>query len=538
MKLNFKKSIALGICFALLAVAFVSCKKNKNDEPSGSRKELTLDSIFLYAKQVYYWNDALPSYDAFNPRQYNSGSTDLDSYNSALFAISQLKINPLTNRPYEYYASGVAKYSRIDDNTEANPSATSSMGLADVDTEGNGNDIGIRPIFYLTTKYETGPYLLFITAVYQNSPAEALGVKRGWVITKVNNKSIGTNYTTEQNTVRSALAAGSVTLTGYNFIDNEPFNVTLTKTSYKSSPVYADKVFTISNKKIGYLSLARFSILSNPSSNAPSDKNLDPVFANFSAQGITDLIVDLRYNGGGYVNTAEYLANLIAPSSLAGKKMYTEIYNSTMQAGNAKILSNQPLPDPKGKLQYADGKLVTYADVDYSLTAESNNANFVKKGSLNTIMNLVFIVSGNTASASELLINVLKPYLNVKLVGETTYGKPVGFFPIKIENRYEIYMSTFETRNSNNEGGYYSGMTPNVEDDFDDPTHVFGDEKENYLSLALNLLVPGFQTTSADRIVRVDGTVVEMPKFDASHMKAVNPNSEFKGMIETRHTIK
>lgn len=388
-------------------------------------------------------------------------------------------------------------------------------------------------------------YILFITAVYPGSPAAAAGVQRGWVITSVNGTAIaGKDYATEHSAIDAAIAGASVTIAGYNYVDNVPFTKTLTKASYKSSPVYASSVINRSGTNIGYLAFARFSDLTND--NAPSDVNLDPVFSTFNAAGITDLVVDLRYNGGGYISTAEYLANLIAPSSATGKAMYSEIFNTTMQTGKATILAHQPLLDGSGKVQYksgTSGAIYTYADLDYSTTAADNNASFSKKGSLNTITNVVFIVSGNTASASELLINVLRPYVNVQIVGSTTYGKPVGFFPITLENRYEVYMSLFNTQNAAGFGGYYTGFVPAGTGTFgipgvaidDDPTYPFGNVNEADLAAALNLLVP---STANQGAVGVVNKTVRPKALTIGGVKAANPNSEFNGMIAKKRTIK
>jgi len=527
----------------LLVTGFAACKKSTTEQPvdtgtttvptGGTRTQLTLDSMYLYAKQIYFWNDALPEYSVFNPRQYSSKSGAIDNYEDELYAISQLKINPATGQAYEYYGDGFPKYSFINDITLNNPSATASIkDQADVDTEGNGNDIGIRPVFYLiqgSTKYR-----LMVTAVYPGSPAAAAGVKRGYWIQKINGTAIGDNYSTERASVLSNLDASSVKIEGVNAADSKTFSVTLTKASYKSSPVYTSKVITRAGKKIGYLAFARFSVLSNQDDLAPSDINLDPVFAEFSTQGVTDLVIDLRYNGGGYVNTCEYLGNLIAPSSLTGKKMFTEIYNTTMQTKKATLLANQPLLDADGKIQRNPNTkaIITYADLDYSSTAAGNNVSFSKKGSLNSVTNIVFIVSGNTASASELLINNLKPYLKVQLVGETTYGKPVGFFPITLENRYEVYMPLFETRNANNEGSYYSGMT--VGTPIQDLSQIaFGEEKEPALAASLLLIAPGSASSQA-ATSSVNSRSVKVPTLDFSEAKPANPNSEFKGMIDRK----
>jgi len=539
------KNVAVAF-LGLLCLIATSCKKNKDIEidtpatPStgtATRAEQTLDSLFLYAKQVYFWNTALPEYSAFNPRRF---AGTLSGYNQELYAITQYSpINTATGKPYEYPLSASeaanfdAKYSYINDLTLANPNVSAGINdKAAVDTEGNGNDIGIRPVYYLTSNSESGPYLLFVTAVYPSSPAEAAGVKRGWVITKVNGNTIGNNFTTENSTISAAFNAASVKIEGYNFLDKVAFSLTLNKASYKSSPVYLSKVFTRSGKKIGYLSYARFSSLTNET--VPSDSNLDPVFTEFSSQGVTDLIIDLRYNGGGYVNSAEYLANLIAPAGLTGKTMFVEYYNSLMQSNGATLLKNQPLIGSDGKIRRQDnGTILTYANVDYSVAG--NTVLFKKKGNLNTVTNVVFIVSRNTASASELLINSLKPYMTVQLVGETTYGKPVGFFPITLENRYEVYMSSFETKNSSNEGGYYSGMIPGTLSN-ENPSYVFGDEREVNLLAALNLIAPAAANQGARSSVAERSTSTAV--FNAVSSKPVNPNSEFNGMIENRYKLK
>jgi carboxyl-terminal processing protease len=549
-KLFTKNRFSISCVFILSLGFFSACKKSDPAEsttapvattgvPStGSRKELTLDSIYLYAKQIYFWNDALPEYSVFNPRKYTGKSVDLDNYEDELYAISQLKKDPATGVAYEYYDDGFPKYSYINDITQNNPDATANVNnKASVDTEGNGFDIGIRPIFYLTSSGGTsGSFVLLITAVYPGSSAANNGVQRGWQIQKINGKAIsGTNYSSENAAIVSSLAGTSVKIEGVNYIDKVAFSVTLNKTSYKSSPVYTSSVISRGAKKIGYLAFARFSTLTNVKGG--TDANLDPVFANFAASGVTDLVVDLRYNGGGFINTAEYLANLIAPSSLEGKTMYTEIYNATMQSGAATILRNQPLLDGAGKVQpKANGGIYTYADLNYSATSADNIATFAKKGSLNSVTNVIFLVSSSTASASELLINVLKPYVTVKLVGGTTYGKPVGFFPVTLENRYEVYMPLFETVNSVGAGKYYTGMVPDQAAN-DNSLYPFGNEKEALLDAALKIIAPGSASSQSASSAAAERSG-KAASLNYTGMKAANPNSEFTGMIEQRRTIK
>lgn len=530
---------------AIVLVTFASCKKTDPTPvpvpPSGTptRAELTKDSIFLYAKQLYLWSDALPTYDAFKPRGYTSKSTDLLNYEAELLAIANSAKNPATNIAYEYYANGTdTKYSYISDIANKNPTAYIPNKTSAVDLEGNGNDFGLKISAYGQNEGGVEPFVLYVTAVYQNSPADKAGMVRSHKILKINNQTIGANYTAERDGINTALNATSIKLEGIthvNGIPDAPFTVNLTKASYKSSPVYAAKVFTSGSKKIGYLAYARFSNLNN------SQPELDAAFTKFAAANVTELIVDLRYNGGGYVSTAEYLINQIAPSSLNGKVMYSEHYNALMQSGGATILNNQPYLDATGKVQFSNGKLITYADFDYSL--KGNTEVFLKNGPLTGVSKVVFIVSGNTASASELVINSLKPYITVKMVGTQTYGKPVGFFPIRLENKYDVYYSLFQTKNSLGLGDYYNGFTPDVSfgtdprGTLDDPRNNFGDPQEYYTSVALKEFgATGPITIAAAKTMSINGKNVSVQSLKP--MKPIVDGDEFVGMIETNHKIK
>lgn len=550
MKRNFTIKL-----FVLIAVAaFTACKKTSVQpapEPpktdpvtpttTATRRELSLDSIFLYAKEVYYWNTNLPTYETFNPRRFTGSSTDLANYNAELLEIAKYS-NSLEYSPN----STVPKYSNIFDLTNKNPTAFfSNNDQLAVDLFGNGNDIGLRIVSYLTSSSSSGPYFPFITAVYKGSPADKAGLKReGWYISKINGQSYGSNYNSEKSSLNTALNGTNVQLDLVNYITKATKSVTLAKTVYKSSPVYAKKIFDAGGKKIGYLSFARFSMISTPGSrNVPSsDVDLDPVFAEFATANVTDLIVDLRYNGGGYILTAEHLMNLIAPPTLNGKVMYTEYYNATMQNKQAVIMRNQPILDGNDKVQYVNGRIANYFDdSDYSVAA--NTAKFDKKGSLNTIQNVVFIVTGNTASASELVINSLKPYVTVKTVGGTTYGKPIGFFPVTIENRYNVYFSMFESKNALGQGGYFNGITPDYDEAnssaypnlWDDPTHDFGDVKEAYLDQALKVLAPSAATiqTVGAKLAATDIMTNTTNRLSRTKIKGKHDmgKGEFVGMV-------
>jgi len=121
-------------------------------------------------------------------------------------------------------------------------------------------------------------------------------------------------------------------------------------------------------------------------------------------------------------------------------------------------------------------------------SAHDETTLFKKAGSLN-LNRIYFIVSKSTASASELLINNLRPYMNVEIVGNTTYGKPVGFFPIAVDEWY-IFPVSFKTTNSNGEGNYFNGLTVNnrIADGLDKD---WGDVTESCLASVIKKISSG-----------------------------------------------
>lgn len=339
---------------------------------TGTRAQFTLDSIYLYAKQIYLWSDALPSYTAFNPRKYASEPVELNAFNTELFDLSQLKVNPQTGLKYE------------------------------------------EPVNPGSPKYS------FITDLNANGELAAVGTPTLGAVLKD----------------------------------------------------------TLIDKNIGYIALGSFPELNT------CKEALDAAFSKLAAVSPQQLVVDLRYNGGGFVETAEYVANLIVPSGLNGKVMFSERYNALLQASDADILKNQIYYDENGKTVSYKGRTANLADVDY--TEAGNTHKFSKQGDLETVKDIYFITSANTASASELLISSMKPYFNVKLVGGTTYGKPVGFFPVKIDV-YSVYLSGFLIRNAQGWSDYFQGIPADVEVTSQDAP-VLGDLQEACFNAVLSLI--------------------------------------------------
>jgi carboxyl-terminal processing protease len=508
------KLFVFNLLFILLVgFSFQSCKKDPkpnvedNTPPAGgTRAEQTLDSIFLYAKQVYLWNDELPNYKQFEPRQYSSP-------NSELFAITQIPINPKSGKPYEFSNGSSPKYSYLTD--DDNPGGSLAFAKrSDISLEGDGFDFGFNWV-NLRVVSENRNYL-FIRSVETNSPADKAGLKRGDQITRVNDRTVNLTSQSGLDQVNDAMLQARIKLEGTRG-DGSSFTRTFDKTSYTSNPVYKKTIIPVGSKKVGYLAYARFSELESN-----SQAVLDEAFQEFAAGGVTELVIDLRYNGGGYVTTAEHLSNLIAPSSLHGKVMFVERYNDLMRSGKAEILKNQFFETNSGTRSYAD---INYAAPGFTTT------NFAKKGSLQNIQNVYFLVSKNSASASELVVNSLKAHINVTLIGETTYGKPVGFFPLEIGG-YTVYLSMFESRNAKNEGEYFTGMKVDYET-FDDVTKDFGDSREASLAQAL-ALIGGVPATASKQMSIKSGALMSTPRVSDVEVDPIGKDTEFKGMIEDR----
>lgn len=473
----------------LIVVGFtVSCKKSDNNPDGGpqgalgTRAELTKDSIYLYAQQTYLWNVGMPSYSSFNPRQYGS--------NEAVLAA--IKALPSTG--------GKDKYSFIDDGSVA-----TQLG-------GAGEDYGFSANFDVTD-------LLRVKYVYPGSPADVQGLKRGYQITKVNGGGTSRSSSTDIANLNASIFGNnpSISLTVLK-PDNTTQDIVINRGKYDIKPVLFSNTYTVGAKKVGYIVFNSFT------TNAVDA--LDAAFSKFSTDGVTELVVDLRYNGGGSVATSEAFTNLIAPASQNGKIMYTTYFNKTMQDAQAKILENQ-------KFYYTlpNGKTELISAFDYSFKptiAAGNQEVFKKRGSL-ALTRVYFIVTGGTASASELLINNLKPVMDVKLIGKTTYGKPVGFFSLRIDKN-DLYIPQFQTKNQLDQGEYFSGMTVD-KDVTDDLTKDFGNPAEKMLAQAL--YYSGNNTFMA---LAKDNTLSSTSGATKVQIAAANEklDHEFKGMVETR----
>ncbi|PUZ26584.1 Peptidase family S41 [Chitinophaga costaii] len=442
------------LLFAALALLTACHKKDKGSStPTNTTLSLadrTKDTLYYIFKDEYLWTDAIPDYNTFKPHSIDSLEPELD----ALMSYKRDSLDPTKAKDH---------YSFLDDGS-----------VSEALDQGRAGDFGFNIGFY---NYDD----IRSTYVYPGSPAGLAGVKRGWKLTAVNGDTslyYDLNETTGHGTNYDRLVDAFYysSQTAFTFLkpDNSSVTVNLTTTTYDINPLLYSNIFNFNGHKIGYFVFNSFLSLDIVKS------RLDSLFGAFASAGVTDVIADIRYNGGGAVETSEYLANLLAPASVGTntKLMYTEYFNSA--------LINKQYNAYTKVMRIENGQYKLTDEYDYLV--ENNIAKWAKAGTLSP-NNVVFIATGQTASASELLINNLKPVLPAwHQVGTYTYGKPVGFIGITIGGK-DMYAISFSIKNSQNVGDYYYGLSPDGgTETYEDAREDFGDTQEVYLHQALNIL--------------------------------------------------
>lgn len=445
------------LALALTAVLFVSsCKKEDslatNLTPTtgniATAADLVKDTALLATRDLYLWYDKIPT--TFNPRSYADPA-------ALMTAVRQYSIEP-------GFSAAVDRWSF----------AATQQQWNDV-SSGVAGDFGLNVFFR-----QEGD--LRVRAVEAASPAGRAGVRRGWRITGINGN--GNITTSNSSFIVQGVYQSSASSFAFQKPDGSTVNLSLNASTYQENPLVLDSVYAVNGRNVGYLAFNSFL-----GDTTAVQNGFSRVFNRFAAQGIQDLVVDLRYNGGGYVNLAQTLADYLAPSSANGQVMMTQKFNANYSSYNS-------------------------------------TDRFQKRGSLN-LNRVFFIVSSGTASASELLINSLKPYMDVLLVGPSkTHGKPVGYFPVPVGGWY-VFPVSFATVNKNGEGAYYDGLALNGQA-ADGLDKDWGDLLETALAAAVRYITTGVFRTSAGQTPFVE----ESPAVKAGNQAL--DQSMFKGAVDTR----
>lgn len=496
-------------------LALNACKKHgatpKKPTDTTAARLSDEDSLKFY---VWYYMESdssnIPQYYWYNqiPSSFNWASPQFATADSVLSGQQGLTSYPMLN------GQKVDRYSFLD-RTGAVSSQIEGGQLGDkgFDVRWAGN----------TNNDST---YLFVIWAYAAGPAGQAHVQRGWQIVAVNgNTNVeydGQGYLdgtdANVNMVINAIYGSSPATFKFAREGLPDTTITISNAQYSFNPILFDTVYNVNGTNVGYMVYNSFVSVYNYDNNGNATATaakgqIDDVFNKFQSAGIKDLIIDERYNGGGAVNTAEYLDNLIAPASETGQTMYTYTFNT-------------PLENYFKSQNY-----------DFSVK-------FQKQGNL-ALNNVFFIVSDGTVSAAELTINNLKPAMNVKLIGSTTYGKPVGFIPqdINIVNDTSnqeylaatLYAINFQTKNQAGNGDYFNGMTP----DKQEPDYVdlnWGDLRDSSLIEAFSYIKTGNWERSYDtnhRLVQQNNYFRATPQMNGKIIRY-----RFNGMLDQRLNIK
>jgi len=311
---------------------------------------------------------------------------------------------------------------------------------------------GFGPSLVVETQADNSRRLR-ISYVDPGSPFAQAAVQRGDYLAEINGKSPFDLSRTEVENLYG-LGGNSVTM---DFTvqsgDGLSRNFSLNSTSYQAQTVTNSRVLDINGIQSGYLTFNAFL--------ETSRNELDTAFSNFKSANITELILDLRYNRGGRVSVANKLASMIVGDAGANRNFLTVAMNDKYASENQSILFQQE-PNSLG------------------------------------LSRIVVLTSRSSCSASELVINSLRPFMDVVVIGQQTCGKPYGSLGRTACGK-QMNALEFEFVNDQNSGGYYDGIATDcaASDDLD---HALGDTQEGMLAGAIDYIkFAGCQTVLASR---------------------------------------
>ncbi len=351
-------------------------------------------------------------------------------------------------------------------------------------------DVNENPLYYQ------------VVDVYAGAPAGNAGLERGDRIVGLNGEPV------DSLTVEGIFEEFGPNEEGFEVSfevekqsgERRTFSMAKAEVSVPTVPEEHVRILDTDAGKVGYLHFRTFF--------GNADGRLLQEFAEFNAAGVKNLVVDLRYNGGGSVPIAYGLATLIGGP---------ELYENQAQTVMVRRVHNL-LVSSEGFDETAYFGCDAYSTP--ALAAQCRNQSAIRN-----VENVVFITGRGSASASELVITALQPYENVSLVGERTYGKPVGQYGLRFclatpnvfETRQaDLWAVTFATVNAEGFEDYYDGLPVTegcqVEDDL---TRQLGDPREGRLAAALRYLETGScGATASSRLAAQDAALQQAPPQD------------------------
>ena len=319
----------------------------------------------------------------------------------------------------------------------------------------------------------TGDTELRIAQTFPGSPAADAGMDRGDTLLSVNGKTVADLLRTgEINTIFGAEQVGVTADLAWRDMQGRERSATLAKRLVTIPTVSQTAVLNAGGTRVGYIHFRNFV--------QPSVEALNTAFTQLRDQGATELVLDLRYNGGGLVSVAQHLAGLIAGPPLVGQVF----------------------------VQFTHNDKQTSRNTAYKLEAKPQALAATR---------LVVIATSGSASASEAIINGLRPYMDVKVVGDTTYGKPVGQYGFDFCQKV-LYPVAFLVTNARGEADYFNGIPADCAAP-DDVDHALASPQEASLAEALYVVRNG----------RCSGTAAAQAEVQARFRERVRPSPRTAG---------
>jgi carboxyl-terminal processing protease len=300
-----------------------------------------------------------------------------------------------------------------------------------------------------------------VSQVFEDSPAAEAGLGRGDSIVEINGQSTaGLIATGAIGSAFGAAAEGVVTTITFHTRGGDRRTRTMVKRAVTIPTVSLARVFEVDGRKVGYVFFRNFV--------EPSYAALDEAFAMLKEEGVTELVLDLRYNGGGMVNVAVHLGSLMGGAVTRGQ-VFAEYRHNDKN------------------------------------TRRDQTLRFGEAPQALTLARAIVITTPSSASASELVINALRPFMPVTVVGGRTYGKPVGQYVMPFCEKVLAPVS-FAMVNADGEGGFFGGIPADCHAP-DDIAHDLGDANEGSLAEALRFIRTGACTAPPDEAttMQVDG---------------------------------
>lgn len=349
--------------------------------------------------------------------------------------------------------------------------------------------------YKLYRKQGTNDVFMQVMYVKPGSPASTVDLLRGDLIEKINGTQLTlSNY---RSVLQQLGENHTITYKRHNGISfQDKGDLALTTVEFSENPNFFHTVYSIDNKKIGYYIYNFFA--NGPSGTSQGFNNeMDQIFNTFKSEGISDLIIDLRFNSGGSESATINLASLIGKNIDTNSIFTKREYNDLVEDAIIKEPSLGP------------GFLVS---------------KFISKPqNIGAQLTKVYVLTGSrTASASELLINGLKPFMEVKIVGDTTVGKNMGSITITDDNnrknKWGMQPIVVRSYNSLDQSDYSTGFKPDIADKDNELVLLpLGDINERLLNLALEDIVGG---SVGGRNSRMGSVKLPSPIFYSIDVKA------------------